>query len=223
MDDFFERHARFSVENIKKASGVQEFAQALTGTPYENVFMQMHNSAGDNYATMALWLDIHYYTRVYQDIRRMKASALKKILLEIYGTQIDWLNIMWIYRSKRFYSQTRAELMAATIPFTYRLKREELKGLIEAANLNELNKILTETGYFKGKDAYVQMEDEISYRKIIRTMYQRVSRKYPVSIAPVMKYIYEKEQEIRRLTTIIEGIRYQIPAGEIKDLILITK
>jgi V/A-type H+-transporting ATPase subunit C len=54
-------------------------------------------------------------------------------------------------------------------------------------------------------------------------MYHRISRKYPASMAPVLKYIYEKEQEIERVTMIIEGIRYQVPPKEIKDMVLITK
>ena len=222
VDPFFCKHACFPVERVKQASDLSDFVQALSGTPYEKVFGQATNAFGNVYADYAARLDIFYYTSVFKEIRQMKSSGLKEILQNICGTKIDWLNIMWIYRSKRFYHQTEAELTADTIPFTYLLKKEELHGLIAASDLEEMNRILEKTGYFKGKDAFVQMENEISYQKIIRTMHQRVSRKYPVSIAPVLKYLYEKEQEIDRLTTIIEGIRYQIPPAEIKDLILIT-
>lgn len=222
VDEFFYQHARFSIESVKKAANLSEFEQALAGTPYETVSMQMHNSVGNVYAGYAVGLDIYYYTSVFKNIKRMKSSSVKQILLDIYGTQIDWLNIMWIYRSKRFYDQTPAELAVSTIPFHYRLKKEELQGLIKAADIAEMKKILVETEYFKGKEAFVQMENEISYKKVIDTMYRKVSRKYPVSIAPVLKYIYEKEQEILRLTTIIEGVRYQLLPRDIKDLILIT-
>lgn len=222
VDPFFYKHARFPIDTLRRAANLQEFEQALTGTVYENVFGQLHHGGRDEYADFAMELDIFYYTSVYKSIKRMKQSPLKQILLNIYGTQIDWLNIMWIYRSRRFYSQTQAELAALLIPFTYRLKKSELHSLTEASDLKEMNRILTETGYFKGREAFVQMEDEISYKTIIGNMYRRMSRKYPVSIAPVLRYIYEKEQEIERLTTIVEGIRYQIPPRDIKDMILIT-
>lgn len=81
--------------------------------------------------------------------------------------------------------------------------------------------ILAKTAYFTGKDALMKMEDEISYRKIVEDTYRRASRNYPMSIAPVLTYLYEKEQEIDRLTSIIEGIRYQVPPGEIRDIILL--
>ena len=94
--------------------------------------------------------------------------------------------------------------------------------MVGAVDLTEMNKILVNTSYFKGKEAFVKMEDEISYRSIMKQVYQRVSRKYPVSMAPVLKYLHEKELEIERLTTIIEGIRYQVPPKDIRDIVLIT-
>ena len=57
--------------------------------------------------------------------------------------------------------------------------------------------------------------------KIKAKTYDRLCRKYPYSIAPVLKYLEEKEIEIDRLTTILEGVRYQIPAREIREMILI--
>lgn len=221
-DVFFYKHACFSIERLQNAATLQEFEQCLKGTPYERLFAWLGHSQTSRYADYAMQLDINYYAGVFKAAKRMKKSDLRQVLLEIYGTQSDWLNIMWIYRSKRFYSQTQAELYASLIPNTYRLKKEEQDRLIAAQDLGEMNKILENTGYFKGKDAFVEMEDELSYRKILGAAYQRVSRKYPISIAPVLKYLYEKEQEIQYLTTIIEGIRYQVPPKDIKDMILIT-
>ena len=41
------------------------------------------------------------------------------------------------------------------------------------------------------------------------------------SVKKGTKYLEEKEKEIDRLTTILEGVRYQIPAREIREMILI--
>lgn len=222
ISPFFYQHARYSIEDIKKASTLTEFEQALAGSPYEKVFLKTHMSERQGYADFAMELDIFYYVRVYKDIQKMRSGQLKEILKAVYGTQIDWLNLMWIYRSKRFYSQTPAELFASLIPCYYRLKKEEVLSLIAAPGLPELNQILMNTYYFKGKEAFVKMEDAISFRGVMDAVYRRVSQKYPMSPAPVLRYLFQKEQEIERLITIIEGIRYQIPAKEMKDLILIT-
>ncbi len=220
VDDFFERHTRFSLEHLKRAGSLKEFEQELAGTGYERVFVKLQNAGAQSYVDYAMALDINYYTTVYRDIRRMKRSGMRSLLLDIYGTQIDWLNIMWIYRSKRFYSQSQAELFASLIPATFRLRKEELRRMTGAADVQELLKHLAGTAYFNGKDALMKMEDEISYRRIVEDTYRRVSRNYPMSIAPVLTYLYEKEQEIDRLTSIIEGIRYQVPPREIRAFIL---
>ncbi|MCI8280576.1 MAG: V-type ATPase subunit [Lachnospiraceae bacterium] len=221
-DVFFKEHAGFPIEQARRAKDMGELEQCLAGTKYETLFMQLRNHERGRYADYAMGLDLFYYDTVFREIRRMKPSDMKSVLLQIYGTRIDWLNIMWVYRSKRFYDQTPQEITAWMIPHSYLLKKKERELLANAADLEELNRILEHTGYFKGKDAFVRMEDEISYRKVIEDTYARVTRKYPVSMAPVMKYIHEKEMEIGRLTTIIEGIRYQVAPRDIKDFILIT-
>ncbi len=222
-DVFFREHAAFSIEQGRRSKDMGELEQCLAGTRYETLFMQLRNHERSRYADYAIGLDLFYYDTVFREIKGMKPSEMKSVLMQIYGTRIDWLNIMWIYRSKRFYDQTPGEIIAWMIPHSYRLKKKERELMADAADPEELNRILARTGYFTGKDAFVHMEDEISYRKVIEDMYAKVTRKYPVSMAPVMKYIHEKELEIGRLTTIIEGIRYQVAPRDIKDFILITK
>ena len=222
MDDFFERHTSFSLEGLKKAGTLKEFEQSLLGTKYERIFLKLHSGGAEGYVDYAMALDIYYYTTVYRDIRRSKRSGMQKLLLEVYGTQIDWLNLMWIYRSIRFYNQSQAEIFASLIPAAFRLQKKELRRMTGASDLSEFLKLFAQTSYFTGKDALIKMEDEISYRKVVEGTYCRMSRKYPMSMAPVLKYLYEKEQEIDRLTSIIEGIRYQVPPREIRDIILLT-
>ena len=107
------------------------------------------------------------------------------------------------------------------IPLNYKLKRTEKQRLLETEQTEEFCRILGNTMYFKGREALVKMQDEISYHQVMKKMYQRICRKYPASMAPVFYYFYEKEQEIERLTTTLEGIRYQVPARELRKLIII--
>jgi V/A-type H+-transporting ATPase subunit C len=93
---------------------------------------------------------------------------------------------------------------------------------VEAENVEDFILLLGETAYFKGKDATVQLGDEITYRKVMDKTYDRICRKYPASIAPVLRYLYDKENEIDTLTTILEGIRYQTPSREIRQLVIVT-
>ena len=128
------------------------------------------------------------------------------MLQEIFGTQIDWLNIMWIYRARHFFHQDPKSAEGMLIPVRYKLRREETNGLLEADGHEEFLRIL---------------EDEVSYHYVMGRMYRRLCRKYPFSIAPVYCYFYEKEQEIEHLTTALEGIRYQLAPKDIREMILL--
>ncbi len=162
-----------------------------------------------------------YFTEVWKQIVKFSESQMKQVLWEVFGTQADWLNIMWMYRGKEFFRQKPEETAKMLIPLNYKLKRTEKQRLLETEQTEEFCRILGNTMYFKGRDALVKMQDEISYHQVMKKMYQRICRKYPASMAPVFYYFYEKEQEIERLTTALEGIRYQVPARELRKLIII--
>ena len=165
-------------------------------------------------------LDTGYFTEVWKKIGSIPKKRVKRILREVFGTQIDWLNIMWMYRAKRFFGQSEAEISAMLIPVHYKLKKSEIQHMVEAQKLEEFLEIVEQTVYFKGKDALLQLQDEVSYHQVMQKMYRRLCRKYPASLAPVFAYLYHKEQEIQKLTTALEGIRYQVPEQDIRTLIL---
>ncbi|WP_075719815.1 V-type ATPase subunit [Roseburia sp. 499] len=165
-------------------------------------------------------LDTSYFTEVWKKISIFRQKKMKEILREVFGTQIDWLNIMWMYRAKRFFGQNEAEIYAILIPAHYKLKKSEIQHMAEAGKIEDFLKIVGNTAYFKGKEALVQLQDEVSYHQVMQRMYRRLCRKYPVSLAPVFSYLYQKEQEIQRLTSALEGIRYQVPEQDIRTLVL---
>lgn len=164
--------------------------------------------------------NVSCFTEVWKKIGKFQQKQIKEILREVFGTQIDWLNIMWMYRAKRFFGQKETEIYAMLIPVHYKLKKTEVQQMAETQKLEEFLELVGKTAYFKGKDALVQLQDEISYHLVMEKMYRRLCKKYPASLAPVFFYLYRKEQEIQKLTTALEGIRYQVPEQDIRALIL---
>lgn len=165
--------------------------------------------------------DIPYFVRAWEEIGNFKGKKMRKVLREIFGTQIDWLNIMWIYRARYFFHQEPQAVEDMLIPICFKLRLRERQALMESRQAEEFQQILQETSYFRGRDALVRVQDEVSYRYVMGKMYRQVCRKYPFSIAPVFFYLYEKELEAQYLTTAIEGIRYQIPSKDIREMILL--
>lgn len=167
-------------------------------------------------------IEISYFVEVWKQIGKSFDKQMQRVLSEVFGTQIDWLNIMWMYRGKQFFHQKPEEMEAMLIPIHHKLRRQEMQRMLEAEQMEEFCRILSNTVYFKGREALVKMQDEVSYHQVMEKMYQRVCRKHPASMAPVFYYLYKKEREIEHLTTALEGIRYQVPAKDIRELILLN-
>ncbi|MEG0962494.1 MAG: V-type ATPase subunit [Lachnospiraceae bacterium] len=168
-------------------------------------------------------IDTTYFVKTWQSIHKFFTGKMKQVLQEIFGTQIDWLNIMWMYRAKCFFHQQPEEITQMLIPVHYRLKKSEFQQMLDTEKIEEFIHILSNTVYFKGKEALVKMQDDISYHEVMRKMYQKTCSKYPASMAPIFQYFYDKEQEIQHLTTALEGIRYQVPTKDIRELVLSTR
>ena len=57
-----------------------------------------------------------YFTEVWKQIVKFSESQMKQVLWEVFGTQADWLNIMWMYRGKEFFRQKPEETAKMLIP-----------------------------------------------------------------------------------------------------------
>lgn len=222
MGQFFAGHATFDTEKVCGAETVQELVQALGGTGYAAMLERVWQEANGDYARCAAKMDIWYYRTAWKQLDGIKDKRTREICTRILGTEIDWQNMMWMYRAKRFFGSTPADVAANLIPVTYRLKKAELGRLLEAQGPEEFVRLVGESAYFTGRDSLVELGDEITYHAVMDATYRKLCGKYPMSIAPVLKYLYDKEREIDMLTTILEGVRYRIPAKEIQELVFIT-
>lgn len=217
---FFDRHASFDTSAVTEAKNLTELIQALEGSVYASFLHRMQENTSMTYADYVVQLDILYYKMAWKRKDKLAEPSMRKICTQILGTEIDWQNIMWMYRSKRFYGRRQSEIYADMIPITYRLKQSEQKALLESENLDDFVDILSKSAYFTEKDALVHLGDEITFGQIMERTYRKLCRKYPMSIAPVFQYLYDKENEIDMLTTVLEGVRYRIPPREIQELII---
>ena len=218
----FDRHSGYDTAAVTAAGSLQELRQALTGTRYELFFDRYHDQTELRFADYAVGLDVFYYETAWKWKDRLADAKMREIFTVRLGTELDWQNILWIYRCRQFYNRDAVDIYPDLIPISYRLKQEERRALLEAEDAEEFVRVLAQTAYFKGKDPLVEMGDEISYQQIMEKTYQRLCRKYPMSLAPILKYLYDKEREIDALTMILEGVCYRIPAREIRELALVT-
>lgn len=223
LNRFFDRHACYDTAALTRASNMAELMGALAGTAYEKLLARMQENPQLTNADYAMQLDIYYYSIAWKMKDKLTDHRMKQIFTRVLGTEIDWQNIMWMYRFKRFYHRKPADIYADMIPVFYRLKKKEIQKMLETERLEEFVEVLGRTAYFTDKEPVVSLEDEISFRLVMEKTYRQICRAYPMSLAPVLKYLYDKENEIDDLTTILEGVRYRIPPREIQELVITTK
>ena len=107
------------------------------------------------------------------------------------------------------------DIYSMTIPIHYRVRVKEFKSLVETPTLEQFE---TEVGktYYAGKYDYMQADKTLEqmYRDCLRKLYLTDKRNDPYSIAIVNTYLFLKEEEIYKLTTALECIRYGLTKGE---------
>lgn len=222
LNMFFDRHSCYDTAVLSQAENWTELMNAVAGTGYEKVLSRMQENVQLTDRDYAVRLDIYYYQAAWRMKDKLADGRMRKIFTGILGTEIDWLNIMWMYRFKRFYHRKATDIYADMIPVSYRLKKKEIEKMLETEKLEEFVEVLGHTAYFTEKEPVASLGDEITFRLVMEKTYRQICRAYPMSIAPVLKYLYDKENEIDDLTTILEGVRYRIPPREIQELVLTT-
>ena len=154
------------------------------------------------------------YSQISID-RLITSKNIDELVDNLRDTEVDPLKIQKIDRAKKYYHMLPPDIYSMTIPIHYRVRVEEFKSLVETPTLEQFE---TEVGktYYAGKYDYMQADKTLEqmYRDCLRKLYLTDKRNDPYSIAIVNTYLFLKEEEIYKLTTALECIRYGLTKGE---------
>lgn len=216
--EFFNKYSTLSIELLETSQTIDELIENLKDTEYYRPLYRFKNSPSITLFDYDLALDQYYFSILWKERKKL----LKKKELEIYtrdfGSQIDFLNLQWIYRAKKYYHMSTTEIFSLLIPVQYKLSDSFIKELVEAPDDEAFNTVLQRTVYAKYMiyaDSNDTLSAEQSYKKCMYHLLTQDRRKNPYSIASINTYLFLKEEEIKRLTTAIECIRYSLTPEEI--------
>ena len=100
------------------------------------------------------------------------------------------------------------------IPIHYRISVEQIKAMAEASNMDEFFAVLQKTPYARHYNFEQDLTIEQMYEDCLYHLYTADRRQNPYSIASINMYLFLKEEELRKLTTAMECIRYGLNSGE---------
>lgn len=190
------------LENIKS---IDEFFKIINNTKYKKILKKYFVNKDTEYSIFEIEneLDKMYLKSIYN------SAGNNKNLKKMIGAKIDFTNILWIYRMKKYYNFSEDKIEKSIIDINYALKKNQILSLVKAKNIEELNEILKKTVYsnIATDDIY---ELECNMKKYLHGLYIKNFKSNLLSINCIYSYLNLVELENKDIISIIEAVRYGI-------------
>ena len=215
--EFFDRYSQISIDRLITSKNIDELVDNLRDTEYYDALARIKDSGAGTLFDYDLALDLYYFSTMWKKGKRVLKGHEQKIFLKDYGTKIDLLNLQWIYRAKKYFKMQPADIYSMIIPIHFKIHRDTMKELVETASVEEFIAHVASTYYVKRYDFDDHHTIERVYFECIQRLYTVDERRNPYSIASINTYLFLKEEEIKRLTSTLECIRYGLTPKETLD------
>ena len=203
-------------EDIKGIETVQtfdEFFLAIKRMKYNEILKKYQEQENINIFEVENEIDKLYFETLFDKIKQN--ANLKKIV----GSEIDLLNILWIFRVKKYYKFEKEKLKQIVINKNYKLKSSTINKLIQANSFDELKQIIENTPY---KEIFTQENDiEENIDKYLYSINKKIFKEDIMSIAFIFAYVNLIDYENNDIINTIEGIRYNMEKREILKRLVI--
>lgn len=213
---FFTEHTKIDCDLVKRADTLADFVEACRNTPYYDV-LKTAESIKSDYFSIVMMFDRTYYTMLWKEKEALpKAEA--KSFADFVGPTVDMLNIMWIYRGKKYFRFDKEIIYTYLIPVRYRLSEEDIRMMVSGTDESSVLNLINGSRYsnlFNGVGEGSFTEE--NYHELDIKFSKRTFVTQPMSMAAVFAYLRLKQEEIYKITTIIEGVRYGLTPEIIKQ------
>ena len=217
---FFDHHSSIDIKTLASSQSITEYINNLKDTPYYSLLNKLSTTQPPTPFNCQMQLDIYYFKRAWQLKDKLLKGENQLAFTHRLGSEIDLLNVQWLYRSKKYFKVRSTDSYAYVIPITYKLTKAKLVQLMDAASIEEFITLIKATHYEPLISSMADGSIENTCQKLIEKIYKDNSSLYPASMSPVNYYLYQKQTEIRRLITALECIRYKLGPQETLKYVL---
>ena len=193
------------LKGLESIKSIDEFLKIINNTKYKKILKKYFENKNTEYSIFEREneLDKMYLKSIYN------SAGNNKNLKKMIGAKIDFTNILWIYRMKKYYNFSEDKIEKSIIDINYALKKNQILSLVKAKNIEELNEILKKTVYsnISTDDIY---ELECNMKKYLHGLYIKNFKSNLLSINCIYSYLNLVELENKDIISIIEAVRYGI-------------
>ncbi len=205
----YEHSPDFDFDKVIKADSIDALIAALEGSAYrEPIYRTRHDMPDAVLFDYETAINRFYFTNLWALINGLDHKVEKKAALLVYGSEIDLLNIMWIYRAKAFYDLSSQQICSFLIPVQYKLTRAQTAAMLQAQSAEDVLKIAMQTPYSKRLDMSDPATLEKTYRSYIVRLGAAERRNHPYSFIVIAAYAFDKKVEAEAIIRIAESVRY---------------
>ncbi len=207
------------IPKLETSKTVSEFIENLKGTEFHTVL----NDIYDDFSTLfelEMHLDIYYYMNLWRKKDTYLQGENKETVTHIIGTEMDLMNIMWVYRLKTYYNLPSDKIYTNILPINYRLSSAVIKRLVETKTSEELMDEIYQCYYGKFFRENVKLE-KVFYKEMVKVL-KKSCVQHPKSLAVTLDYMFYKEVEEKNIISLLEGIRYGLEYNEILKYLTLT-
>jgi len=207
-------YSSLDYSKLTSSKSVAQFIENLRHTPYYSALRTVNeNDVIKREFHMEMKLLLLYYNTLLKkadDLEPADSAAARAVI----GEKIDWLNVQWIYRAKKFYQIPPEQILAYCLHGGRRLGFGRLKEMSYAASVDKMIQM---------SDTYLRRKifegDESGLRKRIDgIILERLGEsKLKTPVGAVIAYIHMYEMIVNDMISITEGIRYKLPKERIRQ------
>lgn len=220
---FLIQHADFDLLALAKVRNMEDLLELVEHTPYHQVleeFVPIGDEPIDYTACEKALMNYHYHHILDVVSKKFKGNT-KKDLEKIIKINVTLSNITTMYRLKIFFHADHDTVKNNIYDFNYRMTQNRLNEFLDAENPDEFLEVFKNSYYGKAIDG-VEFTYFENYAARIKNQFNKKLMRFSTSPPAVLyAYIALNLIEIDNITSIIEGIRYQVPSSQIQKLLVI--
>ena len=195
------------IRGIETVQNFYEFFGAIKRMKYNKILKKYQEQENINVFEVENEIDKLYFETLYDTVKNEVNS--KKII----GSEIDLLNVLWIFRIKKYYNFESEKINQILVKRYYKLKPNIIQKIIQTNSFEEIKEIMSKTTYKSVFTEESSLEENID--KYLYEVNKKIFRNDITSIAYILAYVNMIEYENNDIINTIEGIRYNMDKTEI--------